>query len=262
MSELTIFDFESQAVRSIVIDGEPWFIGKDICRCLDISNHRHALGRLDEDERKGVAINDPLGKNAQTMICVNEPGLYRLIFTSRASAAERFKRWLAHEVLPAIRKTGRYESAANHPSTSRQVRDSHIEEMLRQLSVVREYRYLYGAAQARKLVKRFPNLPQVDDDGSLIEAGDATDRFIAAHIRRAKGHDLAQRALWNRYVTWCEAGGDRALPLRKFISRMEQAGYVRTKSVDVGTLDQPHRVEYFVDLMLHGLADDEEGGET
>lgn len=108
---LQTFHFEGAPVRDVLDNGEPWFVGKDVCGVLGISNHNDALATLPEDERRGVAITDPLGRNSQEMICVNEPGLYRLIFKSRKAAAERFKRWVLHEVLPEIRRTGHYGEA-------------------------------------------------------------------------------------------------------------------------------------------------------
>lgn len=107
-SYITPFNFEQHHVRVVVENNEPWFIGKDVCAALGLSNHKQALTRLNSDEKKGVIVSDPLGKNRQNATGVNEPGIYRLVFTSRVDAAERFKRWLAHEVLPAIRKTGSY----------------------------------------------------------------------------------------------------------------------------------------------------------
>lgn len=109
---LQTFHFEGTPVRDVLIDGQPWFVGKDACAILEIANHNDALSSLPDDERKGVGIADPLGRNEQQMICVNEPGLYRLIFKSRKPEAERFKRWVLHEVLPEIRRTGGY--AARH----------------------------------------------------------------------------------------------------------------------------------------------------
>ncbi|MCW4114758.1 BRO family protein [Aurantimonas sp. MSK8Z-1] len=105
MNALQTFDFDGDPVR-IDFDGEPLFNGKDCCRCLAIENHRDALGRVPEDE-KGVGLTDTLG-GEQLMIWLREPGLYRLIFQSRKPEAERFKRWVFHEVLPAIRRTGAY----------------------------------------------------------------------------------------------------------------------------------------------------------
>jgi prophage antirepressor-like protein len=104
------FPFEgSQLVRAIVDgDGEPWFVGADICRVLGLGNPNQALTRLDDDERSTLIIEDgALGGPAR--IIISEAGVYRLVFTSRKESAERFKRWLAHDVLPIIRKTGRYE---------------------------------------------------------------------------------------------------------------------------------------------------------
>jgi len=107
-SNIVPFAFKDQLVRAMERDGEPWFVGRDVCRVLDIKNESHALGRLDDDERRdGVAINDPIGRE-QTVIIVSEPGVFRLIFTSRKPEAEEFKRWLAHEVLPALRRHGFY----------------------------------------------------------------------------------------------------------------------------------------------------------
>ena len=94
-------------VRVVMIDGEPWFVAADVCRVLEISNSRDAVSRLDDDEKDAVGITDTIGRQQQ-MTVVNEPGLYRLIFSSRKPGAKRFQRWVYHEVLPSIRKTGSY----------------------------------------------------------------------------------------------------------------------------------------------------------
>ena len=83
----------------------PWFILADVCRVLEIANPRDAAARLDDDERNTVAITDgSRGNPTQTII--NEPGLYRLILTSRKAQAKAFQKWVVSDVLPAIRKTG------------------------------------------------------------------------------------------------------------------------------------------------------------
>ena len=110
MNAIQNFAFEDQLVRSIDLDGEPWFVGKDVCAALGIRDYLQALESLDQDERGGCTIPTPGGD--QQMIVVSEPGVYRLVFRSRKPEAERFKRWLAHDVLPAIRRTGRYGPAA------------------------------------------------------------------------------------------------------------------------------------------------------
>lgn len=90
-------------------DGEPMFVAKDICAALEIKNSRDALARLDDDE-KGVVLTDTPG-GEQQMQAVNEAGLYVLVLGSRKPEAKAFKRWVTHEVLPAIRRDGGYMAA-------------------------------------------------------------------------------------------------------------------------------------------------------
>jgi prophage antirepressor-like protein len=111
MNAITPFVFEDQLVRSVLRGSEPWFVGKDVCTVLDIAKHHQALERLDDDERGTCTVGTPSGE--QTVIIISEPGVFRLIFTSRKPSAERFKRWLAHEVLPALRKTGKFSMDAS-----------------------------------------------------------------------------------------------------------------------------------------------------
>ncbi|MCC7227373.1 MAG: Bro-N domain-containing protein [Burkholderiaceae bacterium] len=103
------FQFEQQVVR-IHLDaaGEPWFVATDICAALTITTEQ--TRRLDEDEKGLRTVQTPGGR--QEMVCISESGLYSLILTSRKPEAKRFKRWVTHEVLPSIRKTGAYAAAA------------------------------------------------------------------------------------------------------------------------------------------------------
>lgn len=96
-------------VRSITIDGEPWFVGKDVAEILGYSNPRDAIRNHvdEEDKMDGVAIRDSIGRE-QIPIFINESGLYSLILRSRLPKAREFKRWVTSEVLPSIRKTGKY----------------------------------------------------------------------------------------------------------------------------------------------------------
>lgn len=115
MNSIQNFAFEEHLVRVIDVDGAPWFAGKDVCAALEIRDHKQALETLDDDERGGYTVPPPSGISGrgggeQSMIVVSEPGVYRLVFRSRKPEAERFKRWLAHEVLPSIRKTGVFDA--------------------------------------------------------------------------------------------------------------------------------------------------------
>ncbi len=119
---LQTFNFEQREVRIIMQDGEPWFVGKDVCDYFKDTNHNRSLSRLDDDE-KGVREMETLG-GRQKLIIINESGLYHLLFNfeptearnvSEAYIAERraiikkFRKWVTSEVLPTLRKTGRYE---------------------------------------------------------------------------------------------------------------------------------------------------------
>ncbi|MBN9687115.1 MULTISPECIES: BRO-N domain-containing protein [unclassified Corallococcus] len=115
-SSIQTFEFESHHVRTVTgPDGEPWFVAKEVCDALGLSNSRMATSRLDDDERGTVSIADGIPGNPTTTI-VSESGVYRLIFTSRSERATAFKRWLAHDVLPAIRKTGSYTAPSAPPA--------------------------------------------------------------------------------------------------------------------------------------------------
>lgn len=98
-----IFNYQGAQVRTVTIDGNVWFVAKDICDILEISNPTVAIQRLDEDERSKFN----LGRQGETNV-VNESGLYELIFGSRKQEAQDFKKWVKREVLPTIRKHGAY----------------------------------------------------------------------------------------------------------------------------------------------------------
>lgn len=104
-----VFNYEEKPVRIAIVDGEPWFVAKDVCNILGIGNAAQAITRLDEDE-KGVISNDTLG-GTQGLLHINESGLYSLVLGSKKPEAKEFKRWVTHEVIPSIRKHGAYMTA-------------------------------------------------------------------------------------------------------------------------------------------------------
>lgn len=99
-------------VRTVVIDGEPWFVGKDVAQCLGYTNPSKALAdHVDDDDKLNNKTLSSLGQRGGWLI--NESGMYALIFGSKLEKAREFKRWVTSEVLPALRKTGHYEVAAD-----------------------------------------------------------------------------------------------------------------------------------------------------
>lgn len=122
MKDLKVFNFDDQEVRTLLIDDEPYFVGKDVATILGYVKPANAIKKYVPDKFKGVTkMMTPGGK--QEMTVISEPGLYKLIFKSHASNAERFTDWVAEEVLPAIRKHGAYmtpktiEEALLNPDT-------------------------------------------------------------------------------------------------------------------------------------------------
>lgn len=164
------FDFEETSVRAVLRDGVSWWVAADVCRVLEIGNSRQALVRLDEDE-KGVITIDTLG-GPQEMRTINESGLYALILTSRKPAARRFRKWVTAEVLPALRREGRYglpsKDAKQEIAASRLIELLEAEnELLRQ--------------QAGKKRARRTAIPTTDEERAeikrLIEAGHSVSQI-------------------------------------------------------------------------------------
>ena len=111
-NEIQKFDFKGSSLRTLTDEaGEPWFVAKDVCDILGMSNPSMAVTALDKDEVAQIDPKDYLGsenRSNQAVNIVSEPGLYKLIMRSRKPEAKEFQRWVTHEVLPQIRKTGGY----------------------------------------------------------------------------------------------------------------------------------------------------------
>ena len=171
MSEMKPFVFEDEAlVRVIMIDGEPWFVAADVCRVLEIVNVSQAVDRLDADE---VTLCQIEGSHRPTNV-INESGLWSLVLRSDKPAAKRFKKWVTAEVLPSIRKTGRYDAA---PELSRQspfdgLLDPDIERMW-QGRLALAHRIL-GKGAAKRLWDMSP-MPQVANESPFSSKETAPD---------------------------------------------------------------------------------------
>ena len=110
MKSLELFHFKGKQVRTIQLDGEPWFVAADVCDVLGLNNPSQALSYLDRDERR--LITNEAWRTNGNMAIVSEPGLYSLVLRSRRPEAKGFRRWIAHEVIPALRQSGEYRLAA------------------------------------------------------------------------------------------------------------------------------------------------------
>ncbi len=117
-TQLSTFNFESNSVRTLAINNEPWFVAVDICRALNLSSPSMAIANLDDDEKYTLSLTEGIegvGKQVQELNLVSESGMYTLILRCRdavkkGSIPHRFRKWVTAEVLPTIRKTGKYES--------------------------------------------------------------------------------------------------------------------------------------------------------
>lgn len=176
-------------IRSMTIDGEPYFVGKDVAAALGYSNPRKAIGDHVDEEDKGVTKCDTLG-GGQNLTIINESGMYSLILSSKLEGAKRFKRWVTSEVLPSIRKTGAY--ATNSTAAEYKARELRVKEMnaqarlinaeTRRLTILQKEKGLSQVAVdtlAVKAVERVTGkdlgdyLPQVEKTYSASEVGNA-----------------------------------------------------------------------------------------
>ena len=166
-NELQIFQSEDfGSVRTLYRDGEPWFVAADVCRALDISHTPTAVSRLDDDEKVTVVLNDSEGRPHQTTL-INEFGLYNLILGSRKPEAKQFKRWITHEVIPAIRRTGEYQALPDQRTDDLPLTDSRREYLhaARSLAMASDAaRPLVRAMLQKAGIDTTPALPQKTPD--------------------------------------------------------------------------------------------------
>lgn len=229
MNELTVFQNpEFGEVRTLERDGEPWFVLRDVCNALHISNTAETAKRLDEDEVDFTDVTDRSGRTQQMGI-INESGLYSVILRSNKAEARPFQKWVTSEVLPSIRKTGRYEarpmSAAENLAAQaqllvemerRQARlEARVETALAALArpqadtwaedmkgAVREYCRLTGLADAAGRGRLYAALER--------EARCDTDRRLSAlRSRRKKAGE--KRRDWMALTKLDAIGADRKL---------------------------------------------------
>lgn len=177
MNELQVFNNAMFGnVRIILQDNEPWFVAKDVCDCLEHTNTTMALQRLDDDER--AKLN--LGRQGEANV-VNEYGLYSLVMSSRKPEAKEFKRWITHEVLPTLRRTGSY--SLNIPQTLPEALRAYADE-------VEQHNKTKALVEAQR-----PKVIFADAVSSSV-----TDILIGdlAKLLNQNGHNIGQNRLFER----------------------------------------------------------------
>jgi prophage antirepressor-like protein len=150
MHELINFNFDSNEIRTLAIEGEPWFVAKDICNSLDLFDVNKAVQGLEEEE-KLVRKLFVSGQN-RDLLMINESGLYSLILRSYKPEAKRFKKWITSEVLPSLRKTGTYEI---QPRTDEEIIAIGYEKAMKKLR-------LLEASNIQKDLKLIEQKPKVE----------------------------------------------------------------------------------------------------
>lgn len=187
-TDIEVFQFPptGQRLRTLLRDGAPWFVLNDVGEVLELSNPHSSAALLDDDERGVHSMETPAGP--VPIAIVSEPGLYSLILRSRKAAARDFKRWVTHEVLPSIRKTGRYEVAPAVPQTFAQALRLAADEHERAERVTRELEAAAPKAEAWDV------LASAEGDYSVREA--------AYILNRDPGIDTGQFRLFQLLREW------------------------------------------------------------
>ena len=186
MNNLQLFQNEQFGpIRTVMVDGEPWFVAKDVCEALELGNTSKAVDRLDDDELTLLEVRS--GGQLREVNVVNEPGLYTLILGSRKPEAKAFRRWITHEVLPALRRTGRYGAPGSVTQSISELRAA-MDAMQDMLDELRE---------------KIP--PRSSVDRALLAQADGklSPRHFAgnAHARRLLDHDEISRRITVHLIT-------------------------------------------------------------
>ncbi len=207
MQDIQLFEFENQNVRTMTIDNEPYFVGKDVATILGYSNSRKALIDHVDDEDKGVTKCDTLG-GVQNLAVINESGLYSLILSSKLPTAKKFKRWVTSEVLPTIRQHGVYlsnekiEEVLTNPDT--------IIKLATQLKEEREGRLL-AEQQVNELKPKATYYDRILSNPSLVTITViAKDYGMSGSEMNKKLHELGvqfkQGNIWLLYAKYQKLG--------------------------------------------------------
>lgn len=240
-NKLMIFENDAFGkVRTLNLNGEPWFVAVDVCSVLDLSNPTIAVSRLDEDER--AKFN--LGRQGDATI-VNEPGLYTLVLGSRKPEAKAFKRWITHEVIPAIRKHSVYitdeklKLFAEHPEL--------LDALMKSL-------YAAHAENLRHRAERQTLLPKADYYDAFMDADGCTNLRTTAKELNVPERWFARFLQQTGFLYRSPAGNlmPYAIPRNRGLFRVRD--YVRNGHGGAYTLITPMGKSLFRELLRCGEA--------
>lgn len=221
MNDLKLFNFEDHEVRTLLMNGEPYFVGKDVADTLGYQNGSRDINRhVDEEDRLKTMVFD--GNQNKETIVINESGVYALIFGSKLPSAKKFKHWVTSEVLPQIRKTGNYKMPGTYAEALRELADqTEQNEALRLENKEMKPKALFADA--------------VNDSDTDILIGDL------AKLIKQNGHDIGQKRLFNwmrdnGYLM--KSGSSKNLPTQKAM----QLGLFRIKERTINNPDGSIRI--------------------
>ena len=199
-NEIQVWNYESSEIRTVQVNGEPWFVGKDVATVLGYSNPRDAINKRVDDEDKGVAKCDTLG-GVQDLTIINESGLYSLVLSSKLPNAKKFKRWVTSEVLPSIRKHGAYmtEQTLERALTS----PDFLIELATQLKTEQEQRRRLETTVAAQSKQMEQDKPKVLFADSVTASSSSILIGELAKLIKQNGVDIGQRRLFE----WMRANG-------------------------------------------------------
>lgn len=250
------FKFNSVKIRTAIIDGEPWFVAKDVCDVLGIANPRNATARIPDKDRNTVRRADDIPERGNPNITViSEAGLYRLVLRSDKPEAEPFIDWVTSKVLPALRKTGSYTCKSSKyelPQT--------FAEALRMLADSVEAREQLEAQNAQLTAREAENQPKVDFYEAVKKSESTCLVRVLARYLKQNGYDTGQNRLyaWMKNNGYIHKGGrSKNLPTQKSmnaglfkVKMTEQELPNGDKIVQHTTLVTTKGIQYFVRRFL------------
>lgn len=239
MIDMQVFAYDESVLRTVQLDGEPWFVGKDVATALGYENSRKALADHVDEEDKGVTKCDTLG-GRQDVAIINESGMYSLIFGSRLAEAKKFKRWVTSEVLPALRKTGAYSVGEPVPSG----RTETLDALAKSLAEVRRMHKagLVTTEEAGRMAQSafdiagapVQSMSRALDDSELAAS-------VRAFFRERVAFRLVRHAVSSRnlYDAWREWSGADSVSRRAFSGKVRRLFpslvFKQLRSAETGT---------------------------